>query len=82
MTNNENQAIGYVLNGGLLDRPDADQIMENFTWASMLMLLFYIHAGPMPTIQSVDDFKKAVSSFNDSIQAMELPDLEGIKDEL
>ena len=82
MMNDERVATGYLLNGSLMDRPDADQIIENFNWANMLLMLFYIHAGPVPKIQTVADFKKAVSDFNDSIQALELPELEGKKDEL
>lgn len=82
MMNDERMATGYLLSGSLMDRPDANQIIENFSWANMLMMMFYIHASPMQKIETVADFKKAVSDFNESIQALELPELEGRKDEL
>lgn len=82
MMNDERVATGYLLSSSLMERSDADQIIENFSWANMLLMMFYIHAGPMPKIETVADFKKAVSDFNDSIQALELPKPEGRKDEL
>ena len=57
-------------------------INRNFSWVSMLVMLFYLHEGSFTKLETVADFKKAFSDFNDFIQQMDIPEPEVQKDEL
>lgn len=82
MNNGSNECTGFIQEGYLLGREDGQKVTEDFSLASMLMMLFYVHAGPFLKIETVADFKKAVRDFNDSIQEMELPEPEVKPDEV
>lgn len=57
-------------------------INRGFSWASMMLILFYMHEGTFAKLKTVADFKKAFSSFNDFVQELEIPEPEAQKNEL
>lgn len=75
-----------MMNNGLYDGPLPDGfvvgpmegklINRNFSWASMMLMLFYLHEGSFAKLETVADFKKAFSDFNDFIQQMDIPEPE------
>ena len=83
MMNNETGfCTGYTPEGFALG-PEHDQSLKrDFSLASMLTMVFYIHSGMFAGIKTVADFKKAFNDFNDFIQQMDIPELEGNQDEV
>ena len=83
MMNNETGfCTGYMPEGFVLG-PEHDQALKrDFSLASMLTMVFYIHSGMFARIKTVADFKKAFSDFNDFIQQMDIPETEVNPDEV
>ncbi|MDY4007473.1 MAG: hypothetical protein SOY94_01240 [Candidatus Limiplasma sp.] len=73
---NDDQKIMDYMAGYVAGNAKDEHNMRNFTRAWNLLNLFIINAGPELKIESVGDFKKAISDFNDRVQAMKIPDLE------
>lgn len=63
------------VNGFVPGEQQGNMDMKDFTWVWSLLMLFIAHAGPAPKVESIADFKKAIADFNDSVQAMELPEV-------
>ena len=82
MNNETGFCTGYIPEGFLLGPEDKRALERDFSLASMLTMVFYIHSGMFAEIKSVADFKKAFSEFNDFIQQMDIPELEVNKDEV
>lgn len=83
MMNNETGfCTGYIPEGFLLKPEDDQTLRRDFSLASMLTMVFYIHSGMFAGIKTVADFKKAFSDFNDLIQQMDIPELEENQDEV
>ena len=83
MMNNETGfCTGYIPEGFILE-PEHDQALKrDFSLASMLTMVFYIHSGMFAGIKTVADFKKAFNDFNDFIQHLDIPEPEVKPDEV
>lgn len=83
MMNNETGfCTGYIPEGFLLKPEENQALRRDFSLASMLTMVFYIHTGMFADIKTVADFKKAFNDFNDFIQQMDIPEPEGNQDEV
>lgn len=79
---NNSFGAGSIPEGCLLGPINTEEMERNFTWASMITMMFYLHAGTFTKIETVADFKKAFNDFNDSIQRMDIPEPEAKPDEV
>ena len=79
---NNGFGAGSIPEGCLLDSINTEEMERNFAWASMITMMFYLRAGTFAKIETVVDFKKAFNDFNDSIQRMDIPELEAKSDEV
>lgn len=73
---NNGLGTGSFPEGFLLGPADEAVMKRDFSWASMITMMFYLHSGTFTKIETVADFKKAFSDFNDFIQQLDIPEPE------
>ena len=79
---NNGCGTGSIPDGYLLGPMDEEVIKRDFSWASMITMMFYLHTGTFTKIETVADFKKAFNDFNDFIQQLDIPEPEVKPDEV
>lgn len=75
MTNDDQNRLGYM-DGYVSCSAEEGQ---GISWP--MLMLFFMIVGYSPKIESMGDLKNVVSDFNDRIQKMEIPYLEGSANE-